>query len=156
MGGMEDRRPERRFARNVWIAWGLWLLSLLLPAVEFRGVMPGGGGFAIAGWHAALICAVNPAETVDKTTKLAAVVSFLVRVMSLTNVVMAISPITLVTRRRSVRTAFRTLAFGGGAVNILALVWYSAQLSIGYAVRLASFVTLGLTLSREPTARRPF
>jgi len=153
---MEDRRPERRFARNIWIAWSLWLLSLLLPAVEVRGVMPGGGAFAIAGWNAALICAVNPAETVDKTFKLAAVVSFLVRVMSLTNLVMAISPVTLVTRRRSVRAVFRTLAFAGAGIDVLALVWYRAELSIGYAVWLASFVMLGVTLSREPTARRPF
>lgn len=153
---MDDRRPERRFARNVWIAWGVWGLSLLLPAVELRGIMPGGGGFAIAGWHAALICALNPAETVDKTTKLAAVVAFLVRVMSLTNIVMAISPATLVTSRRSVRNAFMILAFTGAGVDLLALVWYRAELSIGYAVWLASFVILGLTLSREPKARRPF
>ena len=83
-------------------------------------------------------------------------VSVLVRMMGLTNLVMATSLVTLVTGRFRTRIAFRVLAFGGAAVNALALVWYSAELSIGYVVWLASFVTLGIALSREPAARRPF
>lgn len=153
---MEDARPKRRFARNVWIAWGLWMLSLLLPAVVFRGIAPGGGSIAIAGWHAASICVLNPSGAVGKMMKFPDVVSVLVRMMGLTNLVMVTSLITLVTGRFRMRSSFRILAFGGAAVNALALVWYSAELSIGYAVWMASFVTLGITLSREPAARRPF
>ena len=151
-----DALAERRFARNVWIAWGLWLLSLLLPSVVFRGVVPGAGDFAIAGWYAALICAVNPSEAVGKTIELRAVVTFLVRVMALTNVVAAIGPAVLLARGRAVRAAFGVLALGAACIDLLALGWFHSVLSIGYAVWVASFVMLGLAVSREPTARRPF
>jgi hypothetical protein len=153
---MEDARSKRRFARNVWIAWGLWMLSLFLPALVFRGIAPGGGSIAIAGWRTALICVLEPSGAVDRMMKFRGFVSVLVRMMGLTNLVMATSLVTLVTGRFRTRIAFRGLAFGGAAINLLALVWYSEELSIAYVVWLASFITLGIALSREPAARRPF
>ena len=152
---MDDGRPERRFARNVWIAWGTWVLSLVLPAVVFTG-LPGASGFAIPGWQAAAICALNPGSTAGKNARFFLLLVFLLRVMSATNVVMVASPIVLVARRRAVQLAFRIAAFGCACVDALALVWYHDYLSIGYVVWLASFVMLGVTLSRDRPARRPF
>jgi hypothetical protein len=133
----------------VWIAWLLWLLSLMLPAVAVGGVMPGAGGFAMPGWQTAIICALNPAEAVGKARQLHAVITFLVRLMALTNVLPAIAPAVLFTRRRAPQAALCVLAFAAVCIDLVALQWFHAILSIGYAVWLASFVLLALTLRQE-------
>jgi hypothetical protein len=145
--------PERRFARNVLVAWFAWALSFFLPAAALRGfhVYELKGDIVFPGWQAAAICVVNP-----EGLGLHGHVAHLFRLMGLTNVVMAGALATLVTSRRTVRHAFMFLAAGSAFVDAMALVWFHEMLSYGYGVWLASFVTMALALSRDQSASRPF
>ncbi|SRR6266498_717589 len=145
---MRNERQERRFERNVFIAWIAWAISMFLPAAAVRGLPV--GEMAFPGWLAAAISALHP-EEIDRGA-----FRFVIRLMAFTNVVMAFSPATLVTRRRPVRSAFMFLAVGAACVDALGLVTFVSVLSYGYFVWLASFVALALTLSRDQAAPRPF
>lgn len=145
---MRSERQERRFERNVFMAWLAWAISMFLPAAVVSGLPV--GDIAFPGWQAAAISLLHPEEIERGAFR------FLIRLMALTNVVMAVSPATLVTRRRAVQTAFMFLAAGAACLDALALVELVSVLSYGYLVWLASFVTLALTLSRDRSAPRPF
>jgi hypothetical protein len=149
---MGNERQERRLERNVVIAWIAWVLSLFLPAVVFRGSELGllRGDIAFPGWQAAVITVMNP-EQVERGA-----FRFVLRLMGFTNIVLALSPVTLVRRRRVVQNAFMFAAVGAACVDALALIEFGWLVSYGYFVWLASFVTLALTLSRDRAAPRPF
>jgi hypothetical protein len=149
---MGNERQERRFERNVFIAWIAWAISMFLPAAAIRGfaVADMKGDISFPGWQAAAISVLHP-EEVDRSA-----FRFLIRMMAVTNIVMALSPATLVTRRRAVQNAFMFLAAGAACLDALALVELVSVVSYGYFVWLASFVTLALTLSRDRSAPRPF
>jgi hypothetical protein len=149
---MRDERQERRFARNVFMAWIAWAISMFLPAAAIRGFAVGDkkGDIVFSGWQAAATSVLHP-EEVDRSA-----FRFLIWLMGLTNVVMALSPATLVTRRRAVQNGFMFLAAVAACLDALALVELVDVLSYGYFVWLASFVTLALTLSRDRSAPRPF
>jgi hypothetical protein len=152
---MGSERQESKFERSVFIAWIAWAISMLLPAAAIRGSAVEGklgitGDIVFPGWQAAVISVLHP-EEVDRSA-----FRFLIRLMGLTNVVIALSPATLVTRRRRVKNAFMFLAAGAACLDATALVGFVSVLSYGFLVWLASFVTLALTLSRDRSAPRPF
>src|SRR3954463_9111020 len=115
---MANERQQRRFERNVFGAWIAWVLSLFLPAAVFRGSDLGlvRGDIAFPGWQAAVITVLYP-EQVERGT-----FRFVLRLMGLTNIVLALSPVTLVTRRRAVQNAFMFAAVGAVCVDALAFV----------------------------------
>jgi hypothetical protein len=145
---MLNERQERRFERNVFIVWIAWAISMFLPAAVVRGLPV--GPIAVPGWQAAAISVLHP-EQIDRGA-----FRFVFRLMAFTNVVVAFSPATLVTRRRAVQNAFMFLAVGAACVDALGLVALVSVLSCGYFVWLACFVALALTLSRDRGAARPF
>jgi|KBSMisStaDraftv2_1062788.scaffolds.fasta_scaffold306344_3 hypothetical protein len=159
MGGMARSSPERRFARNVLVAWSAWAVSFILPAAAWRNfqVHDLKGDIVFSGWWAAAICLLHPSELVEKHRAFSGLFASLIRLMAITNVVMVGSLATLTTRRASVRRAFMFLAAGAACVDMLAPVLVGLEwLSYGYVVWVASFVMLALTLSRDPSASRPF
>jgi len=155
---MTNDRAEKAFNRTFMVAWLAWALSLFLPAAAIRHLEIQGmkGDIVIPGWQAATICALNPSSVTDDSTKPRGVVAVVVRLMGLTNLVMATSLTTLVTRRRAVKHAFMFVALGAAWLNAHALIWYATLLSYGYAVWLASFVLLALALSRDRRPTSPF
>jgi len=149
---MTNDRAEKAFNRSFLAAWLTWALSLILPAVAMRGFAVGDlkGDIVFPGWQVAAICLLHPAEAGEGALGL------LIRLMALTNVVMAASLTTLVTRRRAVKRAFMYLAIGAACLDALAVVWYLSMLSYGYVAWLASFVLLALALSRDRRPTSPF
>lgn len=149
---MTPEHAEKSFNRTFLAAWLTWALSLFLPAVAMRGFAVGDlkGDIVFPGWQVAAICMLHPAGAGEGALGL------LIRLMALTNLVMAASLTTLVTRRRAVKRAFMYLAVGAACLDALAVVWYLSMLSYGYVAWLASFVMLALALSRDRRPTSPF
>jgi hypothetical protein len=135
---------DERFSRGVLFAWITWAVSLLLPAA---GIRADGelfrGDFLLPGWQVAASVLVEPPRSLLDGGRAAA------WLMGFTNFIMLASPVTEMTRRRSVRSVFKFLAIGAIHLNAGALIRYGALLSYGYWVWLASFVMLAVTLSRD-------
>ena len=130
------------------------MLSLLLPAVVFRGIAPGGGSIAIAGWHAASICVLNPSGAVGKMMKFPDVVSVSGPHDGTDEPGHGYQPDHARDRAIPDAQLFQdSLPSVAPAVNALALVWLQrGAIRSATSVWMASFVTLGITL--QPRAGR--
>jgi len=141
---------DARFSRHVLIAWILWAVSLLLPAA---GIRQGGAlirnDVLLPGWQVALAAESEPLRGMSVAGRIA------VRIMGLTNLLMLVSPVTEVVRRRAVRQGFLVLAIGAAGLNASALLFnFASLLSYGYWVWLTSFIVLASTLWRYRSLRR--
>jgi hypothetical protein len=135
------------------LAFGAWLLSLVLPVVVFE---PGRQTMVrerivTRGWEAVRMGLSSSGEVTRDRRRV------FVRAMGFTNLLLPIGALALRVRREGVRRALAVVALMAGAFNQSAYFWLEpairSHLAIGYWVWVASFVLLGMALAL-PRPRR--